>query len=70
MFNTALHFNQIEVIKYFIFNLNIERSNYINEFLEKKPNKEVEDLFRLRKLNQDLNNELSLGSNNIKRSKI
>lgn len=61
--------DRLEIINYLIFDLNIERTEYINNLLTEYPNEKVEEWFKLRKLNNELNKELPLteiGSTNKK----
>lgn len=60
----------IEAISYFIFDLNIERTNTIDEILLNKPNENVEKAFTSKELNKSLNQELDVSGNNSKKIKI
>lgn len=65
-FRSACTNEEIDVIKYFIFDLNIEKSIHINNWLSSKKDAitlEIEQMFNIRDLNQNLNNELSLNKN-------
>jgi ankyrin repeat protein len=70
MFITAAYYHRIEILRYLIFDLNLERTKYINNSLEKEPRKEIEDMFNLRELNKSLSSELDTKNKNNKRSKI
>jgi len=58
--------NHIELVKYLIFDYKIEKTKNIINYLKKNPDKEIEQWFNMRDLNQNLNKELD---NNIVISK-
>jgi hypothetical protein len=59
-----------DVLRFFVFDLNIEKTQIISDFLNKNEYQEIENLFELRKLNQHLNVELWSNQNNNKKLKI
>jgi hypothetical protein len=62
---------QFNILHYFISDLNIEVTDYINNFIEKSP--DVARLFELKDLNKELNTELKIKEDNqilIKKNKI
>lgn len=59
LFSQIFKTNQLEFMQYMIFDLNIPKSDYLEGLLENNPLKEqVNNLFTLRELNKNLNNEL------------
>jgi hypothetical protein len=61
----------LDIVKYFIFDLNIEKSEFIKNNLKKQPIEEIENWFELRELKQELQSELSSeDKKKIKASKI
>lgn len=69
-FETALENNQLETIRYFIFDLNINKTEDINQALKNKPNAEVERMFTLRDLNNHLNASLDANQVTNKKPKV
>jgi ankyrin repeat protein len=73
MFHSAMHDENIEIAQYMIFELNIERdqntidyiANYKKSFSEK-----IENMFAMRELNKNLNQELPLNIENKKKPKL
>jgi ankyrin repeat protein len=57
-FRKAYDWGKIDVIQYLIFDLNIERSPYISLYLGRNPNEKIEGWFKLRDVNNKLNEEL------------
>lgn len=50
--------DNFEVIKFLIFEMNIEKTKYIKTYLEDYPNERIENMFKIRELNQQLESEL------------
>lgn len=67
---SAIVYEQAEVVKFLIFNLNLEKNNEIIDYLKKNPNQEINNLFALKELNKTLNSELKIEQNNKKRIKL
>jgi hypothetical protein len=66
-FVNALSANQLKIIEYFIFELNIERKPYIDEYFKYSPNPQIENLFILRDLNNSMPiNEITLENKRLK----
>jgi hypothetical protein len=66
-FVNALSTNQLKVIEYFIFELNIERRPYMDEYFKYFPNPQVENLFILRDLDKSMPiNEVALENKRLK----
>jgi len=64
---------EFDTIKYFIFNLHIEKSSYIEEYLNDEPdqfNKDVIELFNKRDLNNSLTEILVENKENKRKNKI
>lgn len=59
-FNWACYENRIEILKYFIFELEIEYSDGIYKFLLENPNEQVDDMFYTRQLQEKLNREMPI----------
>jgi hypothetical protein len=71
IFELALEYKNLEVMRYFVFDLDMDKNNKINKSLKKHPNKEVENWFELKNMNTDLTNELVYSNdNNKKRLKL
>lgn len=62
--------NFLDIANFLIFDMNIEKSEDIEEFLKEEPNKQVEHMFELRKLNGKLREELPSAKINDKKMKI
>jgi hypothetical protein len=62
--------NQIHFAKYLIFKLNIEKTIHIKNYLKIHPNKEIEEMFKIRDLNIALEKTLSYGNIVEKKIKI
>jgi hypothetical protein len=60
----------VHVAHYFIFDLNIERTESINKILKDYPDSKLEKAFALRDLNKELNTELSINKEIPKKVKI
>lgn len=50
----AANRNQLDIIHYFVFDLNIEKTKYIEEYLKYFPNSYIENLFVVRELDKEL----------------
>lgn len=59
-----------DVLRFFVCDLNIEKTQIISDFLSKNEYRDIENLFELRKLNQHLNVELDSNKNTIKKLKL
>jgi hypothetical protein len=60
-FRQASVAGNLDIIRYFIFDCDIKKNHHINEYLNRKPNQEIENMFKIRELNKSLKKEL--GSN-------
>lgn len=60
----------LEILRFLIFDMNIEKTNNIKKFLRNEPNKDVEKMFELRELKEQLNIELKFDATNHKKMKI
>jgi hypothetical protein len=69
-FENALQLKHLDILKYFIFDLNIEKTPYIIESLSRYPNETVNKYFEMRDLNLDLNADLDSNAALIKKTKI
>ncbi len=69
-FRWAVNNNQIEIARYFIFDLKMEKNESIDEFLKENPNEDVEKMFQLASLNKNLDQELNSNNSLSKRLKI
>lgn len=71
LLETLIIDNRIDVIKYFIFDLNIEKTEDIKKLLRTTTTNEVEKMFQARELKGELKTELKSNvSSNSKRTKI
>jgi ankyrin repeat protein len=57
-FAFAAQLKQLHVLSYFILEINIPRTEHINQYLNNYPNPKIEQIFELRKINNDLNKDL------------
>lgn len=71
-FKIVMEENVIEILHYFIFDLNITKTKHIERNLKLYPNDNIEKMFMVRELNKSLNNELDneLDNNEVKNKKI
>lgn len=69
-FDTAFQFKCLDIIKYFIFDLNIKKTAYIEESLTRYPNKVVSNYFEMRDLNSELNKNLDSNKIHVKKPKV
>jgi phage pi2 protein 07 len=69
-FETALRAQKMDILEYFIFDLNIQKTEYIEDYIYEFSKWEVEDMFNRRELKTSLDNELSVNDNNIKKNKL
>lgn len=58
LFRFACHTDNFEILNYLIINRNIQRTEYIDEYLLKEPHLKAESLFSLRELNAKLKKDL------------
>lgn len=68
-FEVALLSKNLEAIRYFIFDLNIEKSIIIEQALKRYPNQEIENWFELKSINRELTNSL-IDNKDYKNKKI
>jgi hypothetical protein len=72
-FKDACKAESLEVLQYLIFEYKIEKTDEIKEYLKTsntKFNETVKNMFILREVNQDLNNELSTDNQSTKKPKL
>ncbi len=69
-FRVACQNNHLELVKYFIFQVGINRTFYINNFLSNNTYPEVEKLFEQRELNKTLQTELVINGSKKKVIKL
>jgi len=69
-FKFALENKNEKLLKYLIFDINIDKTHYIEEHLKTYPNAQVEEWFKIKNLNNELKNELTSNLTRVKRSKI
>lgn len=69
-FFRIFHHEDLDMIKYLIFDLNIEKTQQIQDYLISSPNLQVESWFELRELNKSLNQELPSFNKEKKISKV
>jgi hypothetical protein len=69
-FELALQYKNIDTIRYFIFDLGIEKNKEIEEILKNQPNEDADKWFELVKINNDLYNELNANKQNNKGLKL
>ena len=69
-FMLAYDNNKLEVIRYFIFDLNMDKTEDIKQILSQKKNKEIEHMFTLRDLNKELHSNLELNQSINKKLKV
>jgi hypothetical protein len=67
-FRVAFEANKIDVLKYFIFDLNIEKTQYILNYADHDPT--VMSMFDARELNHSLHQELNENTKNKKKNKL
>lgn len=60
-FRLACVGEQWKVVEYFILECNIEKSDAINQYLEKQPNKKIENMFTMREQKKPTNENVSYG---------
>jgi hypothetical protein len=73
LFESCIYANSSDLIKYFIFELNLKNTESVTKLLDEvseEQKKEIEQLFELRQLNQSLNSELEHNQNNTKKHKV
>jgi ankyrin repeat protein len=69
LFRAAYDRNHFEVLRYFIFDLNLEKTEDIKEYMSHVFKKDVDNMFNVRELNKSLKEELSTQSDNTSISK-
>lgn len=69
-FENALQLKHLDILKYFIFDLNIKKTAYIEESLSRYPNKIVDQYFEMRDLNSDLSENLNAHASFTKKTKV
>lgn len=60
----------LKIIRFFIFDMDIEKTEYIEEHLRQNQNTETENMFKLRDVNKQLQNELNVSDITPKKYKI
>lgn len=70
IFKAACKENKLEVLKYLIFDLNIEKTSCINQYLSENPNQEIENLFKIRTISQELTTDLPINGIIPKKNKL
>jgi hypothetical protein len=69
-FKSSYDEDQFEVLRYFIFDLDLEKTGIIKDYMNQIFKPEVGNMFELRDLNKSLNQELTQKSSVNKRAKI
>jgi ankyrin repeat protein len=69
-FRCAYDNNQFEVLRYFIFDLNLEKTKAIEDYMAPVFKTEVANMFELREINKSLNENLPVKSNSTKKPKV
>jgi hypothetical protein len=69
-FRAAYENNNFDVVKYLIFDLNLDKTDDIAAILKEKPNKEIEKMFMMRDLNSNLKSEMSINQEKNKKLKV
>jgi len=69
-FIDACIYEKMDITSFMVFEMNIEKSSEIIDFLTENPNIEIENLFNTRELNNELNNKLPLNISTEKKLKI
>jgi hypothetical protein len=69
-FRIAYDNNKLEIIRYFIFDLNMDKTEDIKQILSEKKNKEIEHMFALRDLNKELHSDLEVKQSINKKLKV
>lgn len=70
LFDTLIRNRKTDVIQYLIFDLNIEKTQEIKEFLKRTTTAEIEKMFTIRDLNGELRDELKGNISNHKKIKL
>jgi ankyrin repeat protein len=69
-FKLASFKNNLDVLQYLIFDYHIEKTDHIKSVMKYYPNSEVEEMFKLRDLHDELNKELNIKNSQDKRLKM
>ena len=69
-FGYAAQFGHTEVVEYFIFDMNIEKTKFITANLKPKHKDKIENMFRLRDLNAKLEEDLTVSKITNKKIKL
>jgi ankyrin repeat protein len=69
-FRAACACQQLEVVKYFIFDCDIKKTKDIKEYLKRKPNEQVRNMFKIRDINKSLEKELVRNEDLSKKMKV
>lgn len=69
-FKVAADYSNMNILQYFIFDRKIEKTEEIKKHLEKLNKHEIENLFTLRELNANLENDLQNNQISIRKNKI
>lgn len=73
LFESSIYTSNHDLIKYFIFELNLEKSESVNQLLDELSEHQknaIERLFELRTINKSLNNHLEHNQNHTKKTKL
>lgn len=69
-FKFAAKYKQYDIVKYLIVELNIPKSKEIKDYLISRPDTKIEELFKLRELNKDLEKDLPMNDSKNRKNKI
>lgn len=69
-FISALFNRRLDILQFLIFDMNIEKTEHIEKYLKENPNKQVENMFQKRDLNNKLEEELYCDRLNDKKMKV
>jgi ankyrin repeat protein len=61
---------KFDIIRYFIFDLNMKKSHHVQLFLKDNPNDEIDNMFSLRELNESLKGSLIENKMSEKKNKL
>jgi len=66
----AIHHENIEVVRFLVCDMDFDKTKDIKQILKQRNNKEINNIFKLKKLNKDLTEELISEASVIKRMKL
>jgi ankyrin repeat protein len=69
-FESSLYKGNLDNLKYIVFDLNIERNSNVNFYLKKYKNDEVERMFQIRDLHNNLHSNMELNTSVNKKPKV